>query len=155
MIVKKQGITMPRLPLLLSVLIPLTILTSNLNYAQSHTGNNEKLTASVTLNTMENVTANKKSSTKKSLKVKKHSTKDKIKKQKLKFGSVNINQASAQEMVMTLKGIGKKKAKAIVDYRHKNGPFKKSADLINVKGIGKKLFIKNKKRIRLSGDNTQ
>ena len=44
----------------------------------------------------------------------------------------------------TLKGIGKDRAVKIVEYREKNGPFKKIEDLMKVKGIGKKIFEKNK-----------
>lgn len=50
---------------------------------------------------------------------------------------VNINTASVDALV-NLPGIGKKKAKAIVDYREENGKFLIIEDLQNVKGIGKK-----------------
>ena len=50
---------------------------------------------------------------------------------------LDINQASLEQLVM-LKGIGKKKASAIVQYRQKHGKFKKVDDLLNVKGIGEK-----------------
>ncbi len=50
---------------------------------------------------------------------------------------VNINSASAIELE-TVKGIGSSRAKAIVDHRDKNGPFKSVDDLKNVKGIGEK-----------------
>lgn len=79
--------------------------------------------------------------------------KKKAKKQTLKYSSVNINSASAEEIMLSLKGVGKKKAKAIVDYRKKNGKFTTIDDLMKVKGIGKKLIAKNKKRVRFSGKN--
>lgn len=79
--------------------------------------------------------------------------KKKAKKQTLKYSSVNINSANAEEIMLSLKGVGKKKAKAIVDYRKKNGKFKTVDDLMKVKGIGKKLVAKNKKRVRFSGKN--
>jgi competence protein ComEA len=47
----------------------------------------------------------------------------------------------------SLKGIGKDRAQRIVDYREKNGPFQKPEDLMKVKGIGKKVFEKNKDAI--------
>jgi competence protein ComEA len=56
---------------------------------------------------------------------------------------ININQADAKALT-GLKGIGKDRAVKIVDYREKNGPFKKIEDLMKVKGIGKKIFEKNK-----------
>ncbi len=52
---------------------------------------------------------------------------------------ININTADAKELA-TLKGIGEKKAQAIVDFRSENGPFKKVEDIMLVKGIGQKLF---------------
>lgn len=75
----------------------------------------------------------------------------KTKKQALKYSSVNINSATEKEIVLSLKGIGKKKAKAIINYRKKNGQFKTVEDLIKVKGIGKKLIKKNQSRIRFKG----
>lgn len=53
----------------------------------------------------------------------------------LAFAQVNINTAS-QEELDGLKGIGPTKARAIVDYRKKNGPFKSVDDLEKVPGIG-------------------
>jgi len=54
---------------------------------------------------------------------------------------VNINTASAAELAGT-KGIGEAKAKAIVEYREKNGPFKSVDDLRQVKGIGEQVLAK-------------
>ena len=53
----------------------------------------------------------------------------------LAFSQVNINTANVDQLD-GLKGIGPTKAKAIVDYRQKNGPFKSVDDLQNVPGIG-------------------
>lgn len=58
-------------------------------------------------------------------------------------GPVNINTADAQTLSKNIKGIGLKKAQAIVAYREKNGSFKKIEDLKKVKGIGDKLLEKN------------
>ncbi len=63
--------------------------------------------------------------------------------------TVNVNSASAQEIATMLKGIGEKKAQDIVDYRNEHGPFKTTADLTNVKGIGEATIRKNEGRIIL------
>jgi len=54
---------------------------------------------------------------------------------------VNINTAGI-EALMTLPGVGKSKAEAIVAYRTKNGDFQRVADITLVKGIGDKLLKK-------------
>ena len=56
---------------------------------------------------------------------------------------VNINTATAEEL-QTLPGIGPAVSKRILDYRQKNGSFKKPEDLMNVRGIGEKSFLKLK-----------
>ena len=54
-----------------------------------------------------------------------------------KRGTVNINTATLEEL-QTIKGIGKKKAEAILQYRKEHGAFRTKEDLLQVKGIGKK-----------------
>jgi competence protein ComEA len=54
--------------------------------------------------------------------------------------SINLNTATAAELER-LPGIGQKVAARIVEYRQKNGPFKKVEELMNVQGIGEKSFL--------------
>tara|TARA_Y100000034_G_C6747885_1_gene332257 strand:+ start:455 stop:760 length:306 start_codon:yes stop_codon:yes gene_type:complete len=55
---------------------------------------------------------------------------------------LNINHATVEQL-MALKGIGKKKAQAIVSYREEYGAFITVSDLVNVKGIGEKILDDN------------
>ena len=54
--------------------------------------------------------------------------------------TINLNTATAAELEK-LPGIGQKVAARIVEYRQKNGPFKKVEELMNVQGIGEKSFL--------------
>jgi competence protein ComEA len=59
---------------------------------------------------------------------------------------VNINTATKAEL-MALTGIGEAKAKAIIDYRNENGNFSSTEEIMNVSGIGEKIYEKIKNRI--------
>jgi comEA protein len=86
------------------------------------------------------------------IKIKKDDTTPKAKKShKMSDKVVNINKANKKQLISALNGIGEKKAQAIIDYRSKNGAFKSTKDLMNVKGIGQKIIDKNKANIALSG----
>jgi competence protein ComEA len=61
-------------------------------------------------------------------------------------GIVNLNTASAADLE-GLPGIGAKTAARIVEYRQKNGPFKKVEELMNVRGVGEKNFLKLKPQL--------
>ena len=52
---------------------------------------------------------------------------------------LDLNKATVNELVK-LKGIGKKYAERIIEYREKNGDFEKIEDIMKVKGIGQKKF---------------
>ena len=57
--------------------------------------------------------------------------------------SINLNTATLDQLE-TLPGIGRKTAERILDQRQKSGGFKKIEELMNVKGIGEKSFLKIK-----------
>jgi competence protein ComEA len=59
---------------------------------------------------------------------------------------VNINTASVAELD-ALPGVGSKTAALIIEYRQKNGPFKKIEELMNVRGVGEKNFLKLRAQI--------
>jgi len=61
---------------------------------------------------------------------------------------VNINSATAAELE-ALPGIGARTAARIIEYRQKNGPFKKVEELMNVRGVGEKNFLKLKPQLTL------
>jgi competence protein ComEA len=64
---------------------------------------------------------------------------------------INLNTATAAQLA-ELPGIGPKAAQRIVEYRQKNGSFKKIEELMNVKGIGEKSFLKLKPAITVGTD---
>jgi len=66
------------------------------------------------------------------------------------LADVNINTADAPTIAKELKGIGDKKAQAIVNYRKQHGPFKTIESLTEVKGIGLKTVEKNRSLIKLT-----
>ena len=67
---------------------------------------------------------------------------------------VNINTADATALAKALDGIGPAKAKAIVSYREKNGPFKSVDQLAMVEGITQKLIDKNRGDIQLGAEKS-
>lgn len=58
--------------------------------------------------------------------------------------NIDINTADVKALAKNIKGIGDKKAQAIVDYRTEHGNFTAVEELTKVKGIGKKIVDKNK-----------
>jgi len=68
-------------------------------------------------------------------------------------GKVNINQATSAQLAL-LPRIGEKVAERIVDYRKQHGNFSRPEDLMEVKGIGEKLFLVLKPYVTVSGPTT-
>jgi len=66
---------------------------------------------------------------------------------------ININQASAKDLA-NLPRIGSKVADRIVEYRQAHGAFARVEDLMEVKGVGEKLFTQLKPYLSLSGPTT-
>ena len=64
-------------------------------------------------------------------------------------GKVNINTAGLEEL-MTLDQIGEVKAKRILEYRERYGPFRSVRDLVKIRGIGEKTLIRNRDKITVS-----
>jgi competence protein ComEA len=64
---------------------------------------------------------------------------------------INLNAATAAQL-QTLPGVGASAAQRILDYRQKNGSFKKIEELMNVKGIGEKSFLKLKPLITVTAE---
>lgn len=59
---------------------------------------------------------------------------------------VNLNTATVEQLEK-LPGVGPKTALRIIEYRQKNGGFKKVEELMNVQGIGEKSFLKMKQQL--------
>lgn len=77
----------------------------------------------------------------------KGSTRSSAGKEQYKNTTVNLNKASASALSAYLAGVGPIKAKAIADYRKKNGKFSSLEDLMKVEGIGAATIAGIKKNI--------
>lgn len=64
-------------------------------------------------------------------------------------GTVDLNTADASTLAKELDGIGLARAKAIVEYREKNGQFRSVDEILNVKGIGPQVLEQNKSSLKL------
>lgn len=63
---------------------------------------------------------------------------------------ININTADKETLMSVIKGVGEKKAEAIIMYREENGEFKSIDELVNVKGIGQGIIDKHKEQLSIS-----
>ena len=67
---------------------------------------------------------------------------------------LNLNAATATQLE-SLPGIGARTAERIIEYRQKNGGFKKIEELMNVRGVGEKSFLKLKPLITVVPPKTE
>ena len=63
---------------------------------------------------------------------------------------VDLNTADATTLQRDLVGIGEAKAQEIVAYRDMNGPFATVDELLEVKGIGKAIYEKNRDKVAVN-----
>lgn len=66
---------------------------------------------------------------------------------------LDLNQATVEELD-ALPGVGPAIARRIVAFREKNGAFKRIEDLMNVRGIGEKTFLRLRDRITVQSPST-
>ncbi|MES2868419.1 MAG: helix-hairpin-helix domain-containing protein [Pseudomonadota bacterium] len=64
--------------------------------------------------------------------------------------TINLNTADEATLQRELSGVGAAKAKAIVAYREVNGEFASADELLEVKGIGKAIFEKNRDKVAVN-----
>jgi len=67
---------------------------------------------------------------------------------------VNLNTASVAQLE-TLPGVGRATAERIVEYRQKSGGFKKAEELMNVRGVGEKSFLKLKPLVTVTAPRAE
>jgi len=68
--------------------------------------------------------------------------------------ALNLNTATQADLEK-LPGVGPSTAKQILDYRQKNNGFKKVEELMNIKGIGEKSFLKLKPLVTVAPAKNQ
>ena len=57
--------------------------------------------------------------------------------------TININTADKESLMSAIKGVGEKRAEAIIAYREEHGPFKSLEELADVKGVGPSVVESN------------
>lgn len=67
---------------------------------------------------------------------------------------VELNTAD-EAALETLPGIGPRTAELIIEYRSRNGGFEKIEDLMNVRGIGERTFLRLRELVRVDTDAGQ
>lgn len=64
---------------------------------------------------------------------------------------ININTAD-KEALMSISGIGEKRAEAIIAYREQHGPFQSVEQLLDVQGVGPSILEKNKDSLTVKNE---
>ena len=62
--------------------------------------------------------------------------------------TIDINSAD-KEVLMSVKGIGEKRAEAIIKHRNENGPFQSIDQLVEVKGVSQSLVDANRENLSI------
>ncbi|HDH98134.1 MAG TPA: helix-hairpin-helix domain-containing protein [Deltaproteobacteria bacterium] len=65
------------------------------------------------------------------------------------FAAINLNTAD-KAALESISGIGPAKANAIIKYREEHGSFKSVDELLNIKGVGPKIFESIKDQVEIS-----
>lgn len=60
---------------------------------------------------------------------------------------ININTATKEQLMSEIKGVGEKRAEAIIAYREQNGAFKSVEELANVSGVGQSIVDTNRETL--------
>lgn len=63
--------------------------------------------------------------------------------------TINVNQASAEQLAENLDGVGVTRAQAIVQHRENYGQFERVEELLMVRGIGDSILEANRSKISL------
>ncbi len=66
--------------------------------------------------------------------------------------TININTADKETLMSAIKGIGEKRADAIIAYREDHGPFKSIEELANVRGVGPSIVESNMDNLSLKDE---
>ena len=66
--------------------------------------------------------------------------------------TININTADKETLMSTIKGVGEKRAEAIIAYREDHGSFKSIEELANVRGVGPSIVESNMDNLSLKDE---
>ncbi len=66
--------------------------------------------------------------------------------------TININTADKETLMSAIKGVGEKRAEAIIAYREDHGPFKSIEELANVRGVGPSIVESNMDNLSLKDE---